>query len=188
LPSYLLLIPLVYVRYHFPKQWAQAKDLETYLVRTALTGAFSGTPDQLIDLLVKQLKTLGRFDLTEVFGTIRSANRALELTENRLLEMGYGSDTIHLIFSLWYSFNYTPSYDNNLPQIDHIFPQSLLRKVKMENPDSGKMNLTRYRAGDRDQLANCMLLTAGENGAGGKSDTPPDQWLRIKRTNIWTHI
>ena len=180
LPSYLLLIPLVYVRYHFPKQWAQAKDVETYLVRTALTGAFSGTPDQLIDLLVKQLKTIGRFDLTEVFGTIRSENRSLELTENRLWEMGYGSDTIHLIFNLWYSFNYTPSYDNNLPQVDHIFPQSLLRKVKMKNPDNGKMNLTRYKADDRDQLANCMLLTAAENGAGGKSDTAPDQWFKDK--------
>ena len=180
LPSYLLLIPLIYVRHHFPKQWSQAKDVETYLVRTAITGAFSGTPDQLIDLLVKQLKTLGRFDLAEVFGIIRSENRALELTENRLWEMGYGSDTIHLIFNLWYSFNYTPSYDNNLPQIDHIFPQSLLRKVKMANPDSGKMNLTRYKAGDRDQLANCMLLTAAENGAGGKGDTPPDQWFKDK--------
>ena len=180
LPSYLLLIPLIYVRYHFPDQWAQAKDVETYLVRTALTGAFSGTPDQLIDLVVKQLKTLGRFDLAEVFGIIRSENRALELTENRLWEMGYGSDTIHLIFNLWYSFNYTPSYDNNLPQVDHIFPQSLLRRVKMENPDSGKKNLTRYKADERDQLANCMLLTAAENGAGGKSDTPPDQWLKDK--------
>lgn len=180
LPSYLLLIPLVYVRYHFPKEWALAKDVETYLVRTALTGAFSGTPDQLIDLVVKQLKTLGRFDLTEVFGTIRSENRALELTENRLWEMGYGSDTIHLIFNLWYSFNYTPSYDNNLPQVDHIFPQSLLRKVKMKNPDNGKMNLTRYKADDRDQLANCMLLTAAENGAGGKGDMPPEQWFKDK--------
>lgn len=109
LPSYLLLIPLVYVRYHFPKQWAQAKDVETYLVRAALTGAFSGTPDQLIDALVKQLKSLGKFDLGEVFGTIRSENRALEITESRLWDMGYGSDTVHLLFNLWYSFNYTPS-------------------------------------------------------------------------------
>jgi hypothetical protein len=180
LPSYLLLIPLIYIRYHFPKQWAQAKDVETYLLRTALAGAFSGTPDQLIDALVRQLKVLGRFDLAEVFGIVRSENRALELTENRLWEMGYGSDTIHLLFNLWYSFNYTPAYDNNLPQVDHIFPQSLLRKVKMVNPDSGKMNMTRYKANDRDQLANCMLLTAAENGAGGKSNIPPDEWFKGK--------
>jgi hypothetical protein len=180
LPSYLLLIPLVYVRYHFPKQWKQAKDIDTYLLRTALTGAFSGTPDQLIDSLVKKLAELKQFDLTEVFGVIRSENRTLELTESRLWEMGYGSDTIHLLFNLWYTFNYTPAYDNNLPQVDHIFPQSLLRKVKMVNPETGKMNLTRYKTNERDQLANCMLLTAAENGAGGKTDTPPSVWFKGK--------
>ena len=92
--------------------------------------------------------------------------------------MGYGSDNIHLLFNLWYpDFNYTPAYENNLPQVDHIFPQSLLRKVKTTNPNTGRMNVMRYRDADRNQLANCMLLTADENGAGGKSDLPPDQWF-----------
>ncbi len=177
LPSYLLLIPLVYVRYKFPAEWKNAKDVQTYLLRTALTGAFSGTPDQLIDDVVKKLNELKRFDLTEVFGVIRSSNRSLELTEDRLWDMGYGSDTIHLLFNLWYSFNYTPSYEYNRPQVDHIFPQSLLRKVKVANRDTGKMNMTRYKTNERDQLANCMLLTAAENGAGGKGDAPPDEWF-----------
>lgn len=180
LPSYLLLIPLVYVRYHFPHEWKQVKGVETYLLRTALTGAFSGTPDELIDALVEKLKELKCFDLSQVFGVIRSENRTLELTADRLWNIGYGSDTLHLLFNLWYSFNYTPSYANNLPQVDHIFPQSLLRKVKMANPETGKMNLMRYREGDRNQLANCMLLTAAENGAGGKADTPPEEWFKDK--------
>jgi hypothetical protein len=55
-----------------------------------------------------------------------------------------------------------------------------LKKVKAPNPDTGKMNIMKYREGDRNQLANCMLLTAAENGAGGKSDTPPDEWFRDK--------
>jgi hypothetical protein len=42
------------------------------------------------------------------------------------------------------------------------------------------MDVLRYREGERNQLANCMLLTAQENGAGGKSDTPPDQWFKDK--------
>ena len=180
LPSYLVLIPLVYVRYHFPNAWKQAKDVENYLIRSLLTGAFSGTPDQLIDALVVKLKELGGFTLSEVFGVIRSENRTLELTEDRFWDMGYGSDAIHLLFNLWYSFNYTPAYDNNLPQVDHVFPQSLLRKVKLVNPDNGKRNLTRYKEGERNQLANCMLLTASENGAGGKWDAPPDAWFSGK--------
>jgi hypothetical protein len=85
-----------------------------------------------------------------------------------------------LLFNLWYSFNYTPAYDNNLPQVDHIFPQSLLSSVKMLNPETGRMNLMRFRGHERNQLANCMLLSQQENGAGGKSDTPPDVWFKDK--------
>ena len=181
LPSYLVLIPLVYVRHHFHNAWKNAKDVDSYLLRSSLAGAFGGTPDQLIDDLVEKLKVLKAFDLREVFGVIRSKNRSLELTEARFWEMGYGSETIHLLFNLWYrDFNYTPAYDNNFPQIDHIFPQSLLRKVKVANPETGKMNLMKYREADRNQLANCMLLTAAENGAGGKSDTPPEVWFADK--------
>jgi hypothetical protein len=39
------------------------------------------------------------------------------------------------------------------------------------------MNMMRYHDAERNQFANCMLLTQAENGAGGKSDTPPDQWF-----------
>ena len=181
LPSYLVLIPMVHVRYHFPEAWKNARDVDSYLLRCSLAGTFGGTPDQMIDDLVKRLKESKTFDLNEVFGVIRSKGRSLELTEGRFWEMGYGSDTIHLLFNLWYrEFNYTPAFDNNLPQVDHIFPQSLLRKVKVANPNTGKMNVMKYREADRNQLTNCMLLTASENGAGGKSDTPPEEWFASK--------
>ena len=70
--------------------------------------------------------------------------------------------------------------ENNLPQVDHIFPQSLLRKVKSVNPKTGRKDLTRYWEPVRNQLANCMLLTQSENGAGGKGDTPPSEWFKGK--------
>jgi hypothetical protein len=35
----------------------------------------------------------------------------------------------------------------------------------------------RYCAPERDQLANCMLLSQEENGAGGKTDTRPVEWF-----------
>jgi hypothetical protein len=73
-----------------------------------------------------------------------------------------------------------PAFGGNLPQIDHVFPQSALKRVKAPNPNTGSMNIMKYREGDRNQLANCMLLTAAENGAGGKSDTLPDTWFRDK--------
>ena len=181
IPSYLVLIPLVYARYHFPTTWKHARDVDNYLLRCLLSGAFSGTPDQLIDDCVSNIRETEAFDVEQIFDVIRSKGRSLELTEDRLWQMGYGSDTVHLLFNLWYrDFNYTPAYENNFPEVDHIFPQTLLKKVKTENPKTGKRDLMRFREFDRNQLANCMLLTAKENGAGGKSDTPPNEWFADK--------
>lgn len=183
LPSYNVLIPLMYLRYHYANQFRTAKGIDQYIVRASLAGAFSGQPDQLIDELTSNIKKVGGFDLQEAFGVIRSQGRSLELTESRLWDLGYGSDTVHLLFNLWYrdvDGTYTPSYPNNLPQVDHVFPQSVLRKLKARNPSTGRMDVLRYREAERNQLANCMLLTAQENGAGGKSDTPPDVWFADK--------
>jgi hypothetical protein len=178
LPTYLVLIPLVYVRYHFPEAWKNAKEVDSYLLRCSLAGAFGAHVDTLLDALVKKLSELKGFSLEEVFGVIRSQGRSLELTEDRFWQMGYGSDTIHLLFNLWYrDFNHTPAYDNNLPQVDHIFPQSALRKVKTENPRTGRKDLLRYREAERNHLANCMLLSREENGPGGKWDTLPEEWF-----------
>jgi len=179
LPSYLLLIPLIYLRYHYRDAWRRAREVETYLIRASLAGALSGTPDQLIDKVVEKLRESKGFDLAEIFGVIRSQGRALELTEQSLWWMGYGSSNIHLLFNLWYSFNYSPAYYGNLPQVDHIFPQSLLKSVKIVSPETG-YKVMRYKAGDRNQLANCMLLTQQENGSGGKTDIPPEEWFKDK--------
>lgn len=180
LPSYTALIPLIYIRYHFVKDLNQAKDVDQYLLRTLLAGAFSGQSDNLIDGLVKKLKDLKKFDLDEVIGVIRSQGRSLELTEDKFWQMGYGSKTIHLLFNLWYpTFTHVPVYDNNLPQIDHIFPKSRLEQIKVVNPDTGRQ-VMKYREDIRNQLANCMLLTRQENGPGGKSDIMPEEWFDNK--------
>ena len=183
MPSYLALMPLVYLRYHFPEKWDQAKDVDQYLIRTSLTGSFGGQPDTMIDALVRKFVDTQQFDLNEVYSIVRSVGRSLELTEDKFWQMGYGSKTVHLLFNIWYrDFNHTPAYVNNMPQVDHVFPQSMLRKVKDENPDTNRQDLMRYPKEIRNQLANCMLLSREENGAGGKSDTPPAEWFpkRVK--------
>lgn len=181
IPSYLALIPLIYARYHFPGQWKEARDVDAFLLRSLLTGAFTGTPDQLIDNCVTRIKMTEGFDCEALFTLIRERGRSLEITEDRLWKMGYGSDNIHIIFNLWYrNFNHTPAYQNNLPQIDHIFPQSILKQVKTTNPQTGRRDLLKYRENDRNQLANCMLLTAQENGAGGKGARSPEEWFSDK--------
>ncbi len=182
LPSYLALIPLIYYRYHYPQKFAFATGLQEYLLRSLITGVFGGSPDNLIDKIVRNIQEHQDFILNEIFGVIRADNRSLEITEDVIFDQHYGSRTIHLFFNLWYQdFDYKPALDANGPQIDHIFPQSLLKTVKDANPDSGKLNILHYRSEQRDQIANCMLLTAEENGFGGKRDTPPTEWFERSR-------
>lgn len=198
MPTYLVLIPLVYLRYRFAAAWKTARDVDGYLLRSSLAGAFGGVPDRLIDALVGKVAELKGFSVEEAFGVIRSQGRSLELTDERFWQMGYGSKTIHLLFNLWYrDFNHPPAYENNMPQVDHIFPQSALREIKVLNPETGRL-VMRYREADRNQLANCMLLTREENGAGGKSDILPEEWFAGKEQayldkhlipgdpNLWT--
>ena len=180
LPSYLALIPLIYVRHHYPKAWAEAQNVENFLIRSLLAGAFSGQSDRLLDSLVRRFKELERFDADEAFDVIRSQNRSLEITRDRFFHMGYGSKTIHLLFNLWYpAFSHHPAYDNNLPQVDHVFPQSRLKATRVVSEETGR-SAAAYGSDIINQLANCMLLTRAENGAGGKGDTLPDVWFAGK--------
>lgn len=181
LTSYLTLIPLIYFRYHFPDKWPTATHLDEYLLRTLVAGAFSGNPDNLIDKCVRTIQEQHDFQIHELFGAILADGRSLEVTPAMILGQHYWKREIHLYFNLWYSrFDYQPAFINNTPQIDHIFPQALLKKVKELNPVTRRRDLLYYKWPDRDQIANLMLLTAQENGAGGKSDTPPDEWFGRK--------
>lgn len=176
-PSYIALIPLVYFRYRFPERWAAADGKETYILRTLLAGAFSGTPDNLLDRCTKAIEKAGDFVLDEIFQIIRDDGRSLELSEGSFLGVRYGKPLSHLIFNLWYrDFDYHPALKENLPQQDHIFPQWLLRGEKRKNPQTGRM-VQKYDAADRDQLANLALLTAKDNGFAGKSGELPETWL-----------
>lgn len=182
LPSYASLIPLVYSRYHFPDKWDKAleSDLADYLVKVNLTGVFGGVSDSFTDALVTTVKDNNGFLKTEIFGEIRSKGKSMELTQDSLLGYHYSSKEIHLLFNLWYGFNYQPAWNQNKPQIDHIFPQSALKSIKIPNPETGKMNIMKYKWWDRDQIANLMLLTAHENGASNKTDTLPKDWFADK--------
>jgi hypothetical protein len=71
LPSYLVLIPLVYSRYHFPDNWKAVQGIDNYLLRALISGAFSGTPDQLIDDCVGKIKEQNGFDMNHLFDAVQ---------------------------------------------------------------------------------------------------------------------
>lgn len=176
-PSYLGLIPLIYLRYTYPDQWNATAGREDYVLRTMLTGAFSGTPDNLVDRCVKSIDERKAFELDEIFHIIRSDGRSLEVTPETIIGTRYGKPQSHLIFNLWYrAFDYEPALEDNLPQQDHIFPQSFLNSQKELNPQTGRSRKM-YWADEQHQIANLALLTAKENGFQGKSGELPETWI-----------
>lgn len=181
LTSYNALIPIIYLHYHFPDQWNNFRPIKDYLLRALLAGAFSGRPDSLIDKITNNIKECKAFNKKSIFKIMQEDGRELELSEDHLFDMGYGSSQIHLLFNLWYSgFDYQPLLDGHQPQVDHIFPYSLLKAIKDINPETGRKSLQHYAAWEINQLANCMLLTARENGASQKTDIPPEEWFANK--------
>lgn len=181
LPSYLPLIPLVYWRFHYKDQWkTNEADKAEYLIRMLLTQAFSGQPDTVIDRMVAKIQGSHAFDLRTLYDVIQDSGRSLDITRDGLFSAGYDSDQIHLLFNLWYpSANYQPTFHGNELQIDHIFPRSKLKKVRISGEDGGR-SLQKYHAPIMNQLANCMLLTREENGPAGKADKDPAEWFADK--------
>lgn len=182
LPSDASLIPLIYTYFHFPESWKVERlaDYLDYLVKVNLTGVFGGVNDSFTDALINCVKENKGFLKNEIFGVIKEKGKSIEVTRESLLLYKYSSNSIHLLFNLWYGFNYQPAWDGNKPQIDHIFPQRLLKEEKIINPETGKKTLWKYKTEDRDQIANLMLLTALENGSANKSDTEPHIWFENK--------
>lgn len=184
LVSYNAVIPLVYAFYHYPGSWKRGSFLKDYLVRTLLAGAFSGQPDGLIDRLVDKIDEDQRFCWKNIAQVIIDYGRNLEMNESRLMNScGYGSGNIHLLFNLLYGREYKATSMKHAPQIDHIFARSILKGEKVVNEETGRL-VQRYSKWEMDQLANCMLLPAHQNGAGDKSDKPLHVWLKDESSDF----
>jgi len=181
LPSYLALIPLIYLNYKYPKKWKNSDKeiLAKWLTRVLLTGAFSGSSDTLLDALVRKINEREDFDTNIINTEIMNRGRTISISKDSLLDTYYGEKKLYLIFALWYQdVNFKPAYEGNLPWVDHIFPQSKLKEIKEINPETGR-KVMKYKWRDRDQIANLMLLSAEEN-RDNKKDKTPEEWLRDK--------
>ena len=177
LPSELLLIPFIYLRFKYPAQWRKLvsteeskAELATFMARLSLAGTFAGAKDNLIDALVKEVDDAnGQLDIKAMEAAIQRNNQPIAATEVRVAKAVYGSGTVRLVFSALYPSPavYKPAYVGNSVSIDHIFPQ-----IQLSQKVGGKML---YSKAQRDTLANLMLLTRSENSA--KNDEFPATWL-----------
>lgn len=195
LPSHTPLIPLFYYRSHSGKKLDSIDGVKDYLIKTLLTGAFSGHTDTTINRCIDNIKRADgsfEFNTTEILEVIKE-DKNITLSKETLFKWSYNLESdkpyIYLLFNLWYmNFDVHPIYSGNSPQIDHIFPRSVLKDVKKINPDTGR-KVSKYLPYDINQLANLMLLSADENGPRNKSDKLPEEWFKDQDDKYFmTHL
>ena len=186
MPSYLTLIPLIYFRYHFRRQWKKSRGLERYILHTLIAGAFSGSPDGLIDKLISNIRETGEFNTQTMFKLIGSSNRSIELSQDKLLGVRFKSPQMYVLFNLWHQHDSdVPIFDNEVARISPIFSENELLKIKEFNAKTGRHNLLRYKARERNQLANCIMLSATENPRGnGEEMVKTESWLADKNDSF----
>jgi uncharacterized protein with ParB-like and HNH nuclease domain len=176
LPSYLSLIPIIYTRYNYPRKCdANLNDFKTFLLKVNLTGVYGGVTDSFTDGIINVINKNENFNLSEIFSFIKDEGKSIEITSNKLFDIKYTSKELHLLLNIWYGFNYQPALKENLPNVDHIFPRSELRKELIT--DIHTNTLRTCTKDEINQLANLMLLTAAENQAGGKGKILPSTWF-----------
>ena len=172
------LIPLIYFRFHYEDKWRACDklSLSSWLVRILLTGAFSGSSDTIIDAIIKNIKEEQDFNISKINSDISNRNRNVYLTYDSIFNNYYQEASIYLMFSLLYNpQTLSPFSKDNLPSEDHIFPQSLLKSVKLLNAETGR-NIQKYTKYDRNQIANLMLLSLRDD----KNATEPEIWFSNK--------
>ncbi|EGT3616105.1 DUF262 domain-containing protein [Clostridium perfringens] len=184
LTAYNPLIPIIYLRYKYRDKYEEIKKkgLSTWILKVLITGVFSGSADSLIDLTIKEIERHGDMDFESLNNIFRSKNKNLTISKEIILSAGYFNDNskkkLYLLFNLIYeNFNLTPIFEDNKPNIDHIFPQSKLKEIKVKGE---KRMVQKYKKDDINQIGNCMLLTQKENQMGGKGDKTPEEWFKDK--------
>lgn len=185
LGAYNPLIPIIYLRYKYKDKYYKAinNGLSNWLIKTILLGVYSGSADSIIDSTIKDIDDKGDINFESLKTIFRNRNKSIDITEESILSAGYNTESarrkLYLLFSLWYGqFNFTPSFKDNSPNIDHIFPQSLLKSIKVIG-EKGRP-VQKYKSDEINQIANCMLLTANENQGSGKGAIPPEKWFKDK--------
>jgi len=194
------LIPLLYfVHKHHKRDFAHGttqievenrRIMRRWLVIALLNRVFSGSSDNLL----KDLRDVLREDDTGLFPVDRIADAAgksgprnaftfdEELARSLVAELSYGDPMTPVVLSLTLGDS---SWQGRLNDVDHIFPQKLLKKKSLV--DAG---LDPEDADDcvtyKDCLANLQLLTPAENKA--KRAAPFEEWMKSRDASfVKTH-
>ena len=141
LPSYNALIPIVYYAYIHNCKPTDPKikhNIIIWLYKSLLNGNFGGQSDGVIDACTNIIKIKSKkdyFPFFELENEIKNRfNKVVEVNPNII------DGNTNLVLNLAYLFNkdiinFQPLLSGNTPEIDHIFPKSIMlgRKHKKES-------------------------------------------------------
>lgn len=187
LGAYTPLIPIIYLRYKYKSEYDKLVNnrLSKWLLKVVIAGVFSGSTDILVDACIKDIDDKKTLDFDSQNRVFINKNKTLDITRENILAAGYGTANarrkLYLLFNIWYEkFNFSPTFKDNEPNIDHIFPKSKLKTVKVVSEKSNRRSVLKYKVNDINQIANCMLLPRKENMMGNKGDKLPEEWFKDK--------
>ncbi len=171
LSSYNALIPLIYFVYINKMKTIDESNsllMKKWLIKILLNGIFGGQADTMLYIsknsIDKSEKGVFPFNYInkKIVESKKSFNSVDEILDNSKLK--YNSNDSFLILSLLYTnIDFNSSYSGNLPQQDHIFSQSELRKNAV---DEKLIN----------SIFNIQYLDAHLNKS--KNDMDIDKWMK----------
>lgn len=169
--SYNALIPLIYFVYKNKLSTIDNDNsilMKKWLIKILLNGIFGGQADTMLYISKNGIdkseeKNFPFYEINKsIVNSKKSFNSIEDILENPKLK--YNSSDSFLVLSLLYTdINFNASYNGNLPQQDHIFSQSWLRKNGIQ--DELVIN----------SIFNIQFLDAHCNQS--KSDTDITNWL-----------
>lgn len=184
------LIPIIYYLFKTPATHLQgstqfdkdnATAIRRWLIVSLLNNVFGRASDGVLTetrrVLRDQLALSPSFPIDALNSEIGTASKSPYLDEFALdtfLSMTYGKQTTFLALSLLYDDN---AWGTMVYHQDHIFPQSLFRKKRLEAAGLTEAQQAQY-LGLSNNIANLQFLLAPENI--GKSDDTIDHWLTTR--------
>lgn len=181
LSSYISLIPIIYYRYNYLENWKKTNKniISSWLLKILLSGAFSGSPDNLLDSIIKNINSNLSFEIDEINSEILNRGRSVSVTEEVIFSTKYGMRDIYALMNILYKgYDFQPLYSGNFPTIDHIFPKSKLKNIKIDSGQSGRL-VMKYRLDEINQFSNLMVLSKDENIIE-KNDMDTENYLLTK--------
>ena len=155
------LLPLITMRSGMDiSQWNafDKRQAAEYILRTSLARSFSDGKDDLLDKLAASM--CGGFDLEKVFGVLKTANRNIDFTSEKIWNISY-KESAMVYFALSKVVVGIDFEQMSGTNIDHIIPKALLKSRDLK---------------DVNQLANLTVLSEADNKSKGKKTLV--EWLR----------